>query len=96
MTAIGNAIHGFGRFWTFPTLTWMSASDLSLRILCGGGIFLAALLTVGIQPAVVLPLLWLLSASFKEIDEIYIVPATWIPHNPTIQNFPRAETKNNL
>jgi sn-glycerol 3-phosphate transport system permease protein len=37
-----------------------------------------------------LPLFWLLSAAFKEISEIYVVPATWIPHNPTIQNFPTA------
>ena len=37
-----------------------------------------------------LPLLWLLSASFKEIGEIYVVPATWIPHDPTLQNFPTA------
>jgi sn-glycerol 3-phosphate transport system permease protein len=37
-----------------------------------------------------LPLLWLLSASFKEIGEIYVVPATWIPHSPTLQNFPAA------
>src|SRR3954451_17386682 len=37
-----------------------------------------------------LPLLWLLSAAFKEIGEIYVVPATWIPHNPTLQNFPTA------
>src|SRR5262249_19901485 len=37
-----------------------------------------------------LPLWWLLSASFKEIAEIYVVPATWIPLNPTLQNFPTA------
>src|SRR3954470_18337619 len=37
-----------------------------------------------------LPLLWLLSAAFKEVSEIYLVPATWIPHNPTLQNFPTA------
>ena len=37
-----------------------------------------------------LPLLWLLSAAFKETSEIYIIPATWIPHQPTIANFPRA------
>jgi len=37
-----------------------------------------------------MPLLWLLSAAFKETSEIYIVPATWIPREPTIQNFPRA------
>src|SRR5687767_16028358 len=37
-----------------------------------------------------LPLIWLLSAAFKETAEIYVVPATWIPNEPTIRNFPRA------
>jgi sn-glycerol 3-phosphate transport system permease protein len=37
-----------------------------------------------------LPLLWLLSAAFKETSEIYVVPATWIPRQPTLDNFPRA------
>ena len=37
-----------------------------------------------------LPLLWLLSAAFKETGEIYIIPATWIPNNPTLANFPEA------
>lgn len=37
-----------------------------------------------------LPLFWLLSAALKETSEIYIVPATWIPREPTLENFPRA------
>jgi sn-glycerol 3-phosphate transport system permease protein len=37
-----------------------------------------------------LPLLWLLSAAFKETREIYVIPATWIPAEPTVANFPRA------
>jgi sn-glycerol 3-phosphate transport system permease protein len=37
-----------------------------------------------------LPLLWLLSGAFKEVSEFYIVPATLLPVDPTIQNFPRA------
>jgi sn-glycerol 3-phosphate transport system permease protein len=37
-----------------------------------------------------LPLAWLLSAALKETSEIYIIPATWIPREPTLQNFPRA------
>ena len=37
-----------------------------------------------------LPLLWLLSAAFKETSEIYIIPATWIPREPILTNFPRA------
>ena len=35
-----------------------------------------------------LPLLWLLSAAFKETSEIYIVPATWIPQQPILDELP--------
>src|SRR5437870_2576565 len=49
--------------------------------------YLAMLVVVAL---IGLPLAWLLSAAFKETSEIYIVPSTWIPHEPTIQNFPRA------
>lgn len=37
-----------------------------------------------------LPLGWLVSAALKETDEIYMIPATWIPLRPTLENFPRA------
>lgn len=37
-----------------------------------------------------LPLLWMISAAFKQTSEIYIIPATWIPNEPTLANFPRA------
>ncbi|MGE3268715.1 MAG: carbohydrate ABC transporter permease [Chloroflexota bacterium] len=37
-----------------------------------------------------LPLLWLLSAAFKETREIYVIPSSWIPRSPTLQNFPDA------
>ena len=36
------------------------------------------------------PLLWMISAAFKETREIYVIPATWIPRDPTLANFPRA------
>ncbi|MDP8924028.1 MAG: carbohydrate ABC transporter permease [Chloroflexota bacterium] len=36
------------------------------------------------------PLLWMVSAAFKETREIYVIPATWIPREPTLANFPRA------
>jgi sn-glycerol 3-phosphate transport system permease protein len=36
------------------------------------------------------PLVWLLSASFKETGEIYVFPSPWIPRDPTLENFPRA------
>src|SRR3712207_3284885 len=36
------------------------------------------------------PLVWMISAAFKETSEIYLIPATWIPNEPTLANFPRA------
>ncbi|GAB4174324.1 MAG: carbohydrate ABC transporter permease [Roseiflexaceae bacterium] len=37
-----------------------------------------------------LPLYWMLIASFKLSPEIYTAPPTWIPLNPTLENFPEA------
>jgi sn-glycerol 3-phosphate transport system permease protein len=37
-----------------------------------------------------LPLAWMLSAAFKQTKEIYIIPTTWIPVEPTLRNFPAA------
>ncbi len=70
-----------------------SGSGLAVGPALGGGwiwraagylAILVAVATIGV------PLLWLLSAAFKETREIYIFPATWIPQDPTLQNFPRA------
>src|SRR6267378_872642 len=48
------AIRSLNRFWIFPTLSWISASDAMLRMLCAGGMVLSSLLIIGILPAVVL------------------------------------------
>jgi sn-glycerol 3-phosphate transport system permease protein len=37
-----------------------------------------------------MPLLWMLLASFKETQEIYRMPPTWFPENPTLANYPAA------
>jgi sn-glycerol 3-phosphate transport system permease protein len=37
-----------------------------------------------------LPLVWLVSAAFKEQREIYTFPTNWIPAQPTLANFGRA------
>lgn len=37
-----------------------------------------------------MPLLWMLLASFKETQEIYQIPPTWFPQNPTLANYPEA------
>jgi hypothetical protein len=38
------------RYWTFPTLVWLNSSDACLLALSGLGVFLAAMLIVGILP----------------------------------------------
>jgi hypothetical protein len=50
---------GLDRYRLLPTICWLGASDVVLRALCLGGVALAALLVIGILPAVVLPLLWI-------------------------------------
>jgi len=50
---------GLDRFRLLPTLCWISSSDAFLKALCLGGAALAVLLTAGVAPLVMLPLLWL-------------------------------------
>ncbi len=66
------SIPGLNRFWIFPTLTWISASDAALRALCVGGMLLSSLLIVGILPALVLPLLWLLYLSLSVVGQDFL------------------------
>jgi multiple sugar transport system permease protein len=33
------------------------------------------------------PFAWMVVASFKHIEDIFTYPPTWIPHNPTINNY---------
>ena len=67
-----SALKGFNRFWIFPTLTWISASDVSLRMLCTGGVIFSVLLIAGILPALVLPLLWLFYLSLSVICQDFL------------------------
>jgi hypothetical protein len=62
-------IRGLERLWIFPTLTWISASDTALRVLCGGGTILSLLLLAGVLPALTLPLLWLFYLSLSVIGQ---------------------------
>ncbi|MCC7367763.1 MAG: carbohydrate ABC transporter permease [Chloroflexi bacterium] len=52
--------------------------------LAGYAAMLVAVAVIG------LPLGWLLSATFKETSEIYLIPATLIPRSPTLANYPLA------
>jgi hypothetical protein len=49
---------GASRYVLWPTLCWFGASDRFLSSLALGGVGLAAMLTAGLLPAAVLPLLW--------------------------------------
>ena len=35
----------------------------------------------------VLPVLWIVSMSFKKPGELFTVPPRWLPHHPTLENF---------
>jgi lipase maturation factor 1 len=63
---------GFNRFWIFPTLTWISSSDVMLRLICAGGMALSALLVVGVVPVLVLPLLWLFYLSLSVVGQDFL------------------------
>jgi hypothetical protein len=66
------SIKGLERFWIFPTLTWISVSDTSLRMLCAGGMVLSLVLIAGILPVVVLPLLWLFYLSLSVVGQDFL------------------------
>jgi sn-glycerol 3-phosphate transport system permease protein len=77
--AVAGQVSGQGR----PATGRINVAALPLRI-AGYLAMIVAVMLIG------LPLAWLLSAALKETSEIYIVPATWIPREPTLENFPRA------
>ncbi len=37
--------------------------------------------------AMVVPFVWMVSTSFKPAQEIFVVPPTWIPSQPTLKNY---------
>jgi len=66
------SIRGLERFWIFPTLTWISVSDASLRLLCAGGVALSLFLIAGLLPLLVLPLLWLFYLSLAVVGQDFL------------------------
>jgi lipase maturation factor 1 len=63
---------GLDRFRLLPTLCWISTSDAFLLALCLTGVGLAALLVVGIAPAVTLPPLWVAYLSLSVIGRDFL------------------------
>lgn len=64
--------NGFGAWWQFPTLCWISTSDGFLRLLCAGGAVLAILLVLDFAPAITLFLLWGFSLSASVAGDVFL------------------------
>ncbi|ABY34500.1 MAG: glycerol-3-phosphate ABC transporter permease [Chloroflexus sp.] len=72
---------------SFPsTVTRRRSLPLSLLMwrIAGYLALIGAVLIIG------LPVYWTVMAAFKETREIYSLPVTWWPANPTLNNFPAA------
>ena len=63
---------GAERYWFFPTLAWLSASDAALRMTAVGGVIGSILLVVDIAPMPVLTLLWLLFLSLVTVGQDFL------------------------
>lgn len=69
-----------------PGATRRRSQPLSLLLwrIAGYGALVIAVVTIG------LPVYWTVMAAFKTSREIYSLPVTWWPANPTLNNFPAA------
>ncbi|HIE51470.1 MAG TPA: carbohydrate ABC transporter permease [Armatimonadetes bacterium] len=47
---------------------------------------------IGLSLVFLSPLFWLLSSSFKTDEQIFEVPPRWLPHPPTLRNYPEGLT----
>jgi hypothetical protein len=64
---------GTERFWTLPTLAWISSSDMSLRLMCWSGVVLSIALLAGIAPIFMLSALWALYLSIANIGQDFLL-----------------------
>ena len=63
---------GIERWWQFPTLCWLDASDGFLYLLCGLGVGLGILVMLGLLPALNLLVLWTLYLSFATVGQPWL------------------------
>jgi lipase maturation factor 1 len=63
---------GLERWWQFPTLCWLDASDGFLYLLCGLGVGLGILVMLGLLPALNLLVLWALYLSFATVCQPWL------------------------
>lgn len=63
---------GTERYWLLPTLFWLDAGDLALKLACWSGAVLSCLLVAGIAPAPLLAVLWALYLSLTNAGQIFL------------------------
>src|SRR5215813_369971 len=63
---------GIERWWQFPTLCWLDASDGFFYLLCGLGVGLGFLVMLGLLPALNLLVLWALYLSFATVCQPWL------------------------
>src|SRR5262245_3250498 len=63
---------GASAYYNWPTLVWLSASDVWLSTLCWGGAVASLLLIAGIVPAATAALLWMLYLSVTTAGQLFL------------------------
>jgi len=63
---------GWSRYFRFPTITWLNASDKMLHLICASGTCFSLLLIVGVAPIPSLLMLWLLYLSLSQVSGIFL------------------------
>jgi hypothetical protein len=71
LTRIAESV-GPGRYWDFPTLFWLSSSDLALKLVCGAGALFAILLMAGVLQRAALIVCWALYLSLTTAGQDFL------------------------
>ena len=64
--------YGAAAAWSLPTLCWWNASDAFLHVLCAAGTLAAALLAVGLVPALATAACWLFYLSVSVVCQDFL------------------------
>ena len=59
-------------YWLYPTLAWLSASDLFLQALCWAGVVVAVAAFAGLAPVLTFALLWVLYLSVTVAGQAFL------------------------
>lgn len=63
---------GVERYWTIPTLCWISDGDVFLHFLCGAGTALSVALVADVGPAICLFLLYVFYLSLVSVTPVFL------------------------